>query len=356
MPEPPRMEDGRLLAGEGQYVGNVVVPGMLHMKVLRSPHAHAVIRSIDAAAARALSGVVAIHTGLDLIGDLKPMPSANIPGLLTPEHYALAVDRVRLVGEPVAVILAADLATAIDATDLVEVDYDPLPAVVDPEAAVAGGAASLVHEEFGTNVAFSLAMGAPGQAFGAADIVVRQRMLNQRLIPSPMEPRGVVADYRRFDGSLQLHLSTQAPHVVRSVLAGVLGIPESRIRVIAGDVGGAFGAKLNIYPEDVLAAVLSRKHGRPVKWIEQRSEAMVATSHGRALIGELQAAANSEGVITALHVSVLSDIGAHFGPIPPFGGLLTCQMISGSYRPDAITAAVRGVVDTVQLVHHALMP
>ena len=334
--EPPRMEDGRLLAGEGQYVGNVALPGMLHMKLVRNPYAHAVIRSIDVAKAVALPGVVAVHGGRDLIDDLKPMPSAKVAGLLVPNHYALAVDRVRLVGEAVAVVLATDLATATDAADLVEVDYEPLTAVVDPEASAAPGA-SLVHEELGTNVAFSLAVGGPGERFAEADVIVRQRMVNQRLIPSAMETRGVVADYRRFDGSLVLHLSTQAPHVVRSTLAGVLDIPEHRIRIITGDVGGAFGSKLNIYPEDVLAAVLSRKHGRPVKWIEQRSEAMVATSHGRALIGDLQAAVTADGVITAVHVSVLSDIGAHFGPIPPFGGLLTCQMISGCYRIPEIT-------------------
>ena len=147
----------------------------------------------------------------------------------------------------------------------------------------------------------------------------------------------MVADYRRFDGTLWLQLFTQAPHIVRSVLAGVLDIPENKIRIVTGDVGGAFGAKLNIYPEDVLAAVLSRKHGHPVKWIEQRSESMVATSHGRALIAEVEVAATSDGLITGLHVSVLSDIGASFGPIPPFGGLLTCQMISGCYRIPQIT-------------------
>ena len=330
------MEDGRLLAGEGNYVGNVVLPGMLHMKVVRSPYANAVIRNIDVANAIALPGVVAVYSGRDLIDDLKPMPSANVPGLLVPNHGPLAVERVRLAGEPVAVVMATDLASATDAADLVEVTYEPLPAMVDPEASAAAGA-SLVHEEFETNLAFSVAAGRPGKRFAEADVVVRQRMVNQRLIPAAMETRGVVADYRRFDGSLVLHLSTQAPHIVRSVLAGILDIPESRIRIITGDVGGAFGSKLNIYPEDVLAAVLSRKHGRPVKWIEQRSEAMVATSHGRALIGDLQAAASADGVINALHVSVLSDIGAHFGPIPPFGGLLTCQMISGCYRIPEVT-------------------
>jgi carbon-monoxide dehydrogenase large subunit len=335
-PEPPRMEDARFLSGEGHYVGNVVKPGMLHMKFVRSPHAHAVIRAIDVTAAASMPGVIAVHTGAELRGELHPMPSAEIPGLHVPVHYALAVDRVHLVGEPVAVVVATSLAIASDAADLVEIEYEQLPAVVDPERAVVEGA-PLVHEEFGTNVAFELVIGGPGAAFDAADVVVRQRMVNQRLIPSAMEPRGVVADYQRADGTLVMHLSTQAPHVVRSVIAGVLDLPENRIRIIAGDVGGAFGAKLNIYPEDVLAAVLSRKHGRPVKWIEQRSESMVATSHGRALIAEMQVAAMADGTITGLHISVLSDIGAHFGPIPPFGGLLSCQMISGCYGIPEIT-------------------
>ena len=255
------MEDGRLLAGEGQYVGNVALPGMLHMKVVRSPHAHALIRSIDVSGAVTVPGVVAVHTGRDLVDDLTPMPSAHLPGLLTPEHHALATQRVRLVGDPVAVVVATSLSVAADAADLVEVDYEPRPAVVDPEAAVAPGA-PLVHDEFGTNTAFVLDLGGRTARFPGADVVVRQRMVNQRLIPNPMEPRGVVADYRRFDGTLWLQLSTQAPHIVRSVLAGVLDIAENKIRIVTGDVGGAFGAKLNIYPEDVLAAVLSRKHGR----------------------------------------------------------------------------------------------
>jgi carbon-monoxide dehydrogenase large subunit len=338
-----RVEDARLLAGRGHYVNNLTLPGMFHMKLARSPYASATVKGIDTSAARSAPGVVEVLTATDLSDVLRPFPTTmNAVQAATPAHLPLALDRVTYVGEPIAVVLATDAAAAEDALDLVAVDYEPGVAVVDPEQAVAPGG-RLVHPDLRSNVAYKMAIGEPGEAMAAADVVVRRRLVNQRVIPSPMETRGVVADYSPFDDALVLHTSTQGPHIIRTQLADMLGMNEGKIRVVAGDVGGAFGAKLNVYAEDVLAAVLSRRTGRPVKWIETRSESTVATTHGRDLIATVDIAASRDGKLAALHISVLSDLGAHFGVMPSLGGLLTCMMMSGPYRLPQITFDVTGV-------------
>lgn len=325
-----RAEDSRLLRGQGRFVDNLTLPGMLHMVLVRSPHAHARIRDIDLGPALSTPGVVAAFSGADLAGRLPPLPAAVIlPGTVIPEHRALAVERVLAVGEPVAVVLALDAYRAADGADLVDVDYEVLAAVVDPMTALAPGA-PLVHPDLGSNLAYALEQGPPSGLDGA-DVVVSERLVNQRLVPSPMETRGVVADYRDVDESLTLHLSTQGPHLVRSRMAELLGIAEARLRVVAGDVGGAFGCKYAIYGEDVLAAALSRELGRPVKWIEGRSESMTATTHGRGVVADVEVGATREGLITALYVRWVADAGAHL-TLFPSSALLASSMLSGAYR------------------------
>jgi carbon-monoxide dehydrogenase large subunit len=337
----PRAEDRRLVSGAGSYVANVRPRAALHMAVVRSPFAHARIRAIDTSRAASARDVLAAMSATDMHPQVA-MPVAQIPGLLrAPDHCPLATDRVRFVGEPVAVVVAESQHAAADAAELVEIDCEPLPAVVDAETAT-DSSTLVIHEELGTNVAFSLS-GVRAAGLDDADVVVRQRMVNQRVIPSPMEPRGVIADYRRHDGTLVMHVSCQAPHLVRTSLATTLGIPERKVRVIAGDVGGAFGSKLNLYPEDVLVALMSMRFGRPVQWIEQRSDAMVASSHGRALTAVVEAGATRDGKITALHVDITSDIGAHTGPMAPVGAMLTAAMLPGSYRIPEVTTEIQAV-------------
>lgn len=331
-----RVEDRRLLTGRASYVGNLSLPRMLHMRVIRSPHAHALIQHVDTTEAMAATGVVGVFTGADLAGKVQPMPASRIPGMTLPDHLPLAVDRVRFVGEPVAVVVAESVHAAVDAAALVDIDYEPVHAVVEPEDALEPDT-PLIHEELGTNVAMSFSAGAPTPALDTADVVIRQRMVNQRVIHCPLETRGVIADYRSFDDSLVLHLSTQAPHLIKTKLSEVLGIPEHKTRIVTGDVGGAFGSKLNVYPEDVLAAVASRTFDRPVKWVEERSEAMSGACHGRSLTADVQMGATKDGKVTALHVSLLSDIGAYPGSLPSTGALLTGLMLSGSYKIPEIT-------------------
>ena len=336
---PVRSEDARLVSGRGHYIDNVSIPGMLHMALVRSPHAHARIRDIDLGAARALPGVVAALSASDLEGQLPEMPySAVLPGTKVAPHHPLAVDRVVAVGEPVAVVVAVDPYRAADAVDLAVVDYEPLPAVVDPLAALEPGA-PLVHPALGSNLAYALELGPP-PGLAEAAVVVRERLVNQRLAPNAMETRGVVADYRDADESLTLHLSTQGPHLVRSRLAELLHMSEARVRVVAGDVGGAFGSKYAVYAEDLLAAVLSRRLGRPVKWIERRSEAMTATTHGRGVTADVELAADADGTITALYARWVADAGAHL-TLFPSSALLACSMLSGAYRIPQVSFDVR---------------
>src|SRR5581483_1036850 len=259
-----RVEDPRLIKGIGTYVDDMKLAGMLHAVILRSPHAHAKIRKIDTSAAKKIPGVVAVLTGADVNDKCGFVPcAAAIPDLKSPAHTVLAGDRVYFVGHAVAVVVAQDRYIAADALDLIDVDYDPLPAVVDPEAAVKMGS-PLTHPDLGTNIAFSQTVAGGGDiddAFRKADRIVKHRLYHQRLTPMPIEPRAVLATYHAGDEALTLYTSTQIPHLIRTLLPGMLNVPEPKLRIVAPEVGGGFGAKLNVYAEEALAGHLSMRLG-----------------------------------------------------------------------------------------------
>src|SRR5690348_2380526 len=297
-----RKEDRKFLTGRGRFVDDIKLPGMLHMAVVRSQMPHADITAIDTAAAAGMPGVTAVLTADDL-EFAAGVPCASNPtgDMVHPVRWPLAKGRVRHVGEPIAVVLAADRYAARDAADAVVVDYAELPAVTDVDAALADGAAK-VHDELDSNVGLVLAHRTDGidAAFANADVVVEQTIRNQRLIHVPIETRGVVADWNPANDDLVVYSSTQLPHFLRTFLAIVCGVSEAKVRAIAPDVGGGFGAKLNAYAEEFIAAAVSRKVGAPVKWIEERSEAMLATCHGRAQNAHMSLARSEEGKVLAM--------------------------------------------------------
>ena len=314
-----RREDPRLITGQATYVDDIKIPGMLHMAVLRSPYGHARITSIDTSAARQHPGVVAVYTAEDLKGVVGNIAIAVPLGKIAEgmgNRGALADGKVRFYGDPVAVVIADDRYTARDARDLIEVDYEPLPAAIDVEKAMQPDA-PLLYEEFGTNVAFSMhpptdeidKVFTQTQADGG--IIVKTRLVNQRLAPVSMETRGVVAEYRKASKNLTVWSSSQIPHLLRNILAALVGLPQHQVRVIVPEVGGGFGSKLNIYPEEMIAAFASMKTGHAVKWIEDRSENLAATIHGRDQVDYVEVAATKEGKITGLKVHGISDLGSY---------------------------------------------
>jgi carbon-monoxide dehydrogenase large subunit len=340
-----RKEDPRLITGQGHYVDDIVLPGMLHCAIVRSTEAHARIASIDASAARERPGIRAVFTGEDL-GDLKaPLPMAWVPPgveVRTPEHWPLARGKVCHVGEAVAVVVGDDKYGVVDAVEDVVVEYDPLPVVVDPEQALEEGA-PVIHEAFGTNRSYDWALGGGDveQGMAEADVVVERRIVNHRTSGAPIEPRGVLAEYRA--GGLTLWSSTQVPHILRLQLAGMLGISEDRLRVVAPEVGGGFGAKLQVYAEEALLGWLARKLGRPVKWLESRSEHMATTHHGRDQIDYVRMGARRDGTITALHCRIVADLGAYHQLLTPLIPAFTAFVMSGCYRIPNVHTDVTGV-------------
>jgi carbon-monoxide dehydrogenase large subunit len=268
-----RREDPRLITGTATYLDDIKMPGMHHACIVRSAHAAARIKGIDAKAALARPGVVAVFIGADIAGLGAVPTAASLPGLRVPHHHLLAQDRTYYVGHPIAVVVATDRYIASDAADLIEVDYDVLPAVADPEKALAPGAPP-VHPEWPDNVAFNFHQegGDVEQAFKDAEIVVKQRITSQRLIPTAMETRGVVAEWRSGEKSMTMYSSTQIPHLMRTMVAGILGMPENLLRVITPEVGGGFGSKLNVYAEEALMCFIAKRIGKPVKWVESRRE------------------------------------------------------------------------------------
>jgi carbon-monoxide dehydrogenase large subunit len=301
-----RKEDPRLITGTATYVDDIQMPGMHYACLLRSPHAAAKIKSIKTKAALERPGVVAVFTGAD-VKDVGPVPcGVSLPGLRVPHHSLLAQGRVYFVGHPVAVVVATDRYIARDAVDLIEVDYEPLPAVADPEKALEKGAPA-VHQEWPDNVAFTYHQegGDVEKAFREADVVVKERIISQRLIPSALETRGVVADWRSGDKSLTVYISTQIPHLVRTLLALVLGLPEHRLRVVAPEVGGGFGSKCELYAEEALTAFIAMKIGKPVKWIENRREGFLATIHGRGHVDYYELAANKDGTLLGMKLKLI---------------------------------------------------
>ncbi|MEW6734652.1 MAG: glyceraldehyde dehydrogenase subunit alpha [Acidobacteriota bacterium] len=340
-----RTEDPRLISGLGHYVDDINLPDLLHVAFVRSIYAHAHINSINIDAALALPGVVAVFTGADLKDQVGTLPVAGqLEGLKIPFHPVLAIGKVRYVGEPVVAVVATDRYLARDGAELVEIDYDPLDTVVDAETAIADGA-PIIHDEFGTNLSFNwkLEGGEIEAAFKSADRVIKQYMVNQRLAPIAMEPRGVIARYLPGEQELTVWSSTQIPHLLRTQLAVMLNLPENRLRVITPEVGGGFGSKLNVYGEEAALGFISMKLAKPVKWIETRRENFAATIHGRGQSGTIEIACKNDGTVLGLKYTVIADLGAYLQLLTPAIPTLTGLMLSGSYKIPAIGMYVTGV-------------
>jgi carbon-monoxide dehydrogenase large subunit len=339
-----RQEDPRLITGTATYVDDVKMPGMLYAAILRSPHAAARIRGLRTDAAGQAAGVHAVFTGSDVEG-VGPVPcAASLPGLRVPKHTILATNRVYYLGHPVAVVVASDRYLAADALDKIEVDYEVLPAVADPEKALAPGAPA-VHPEWPDNIAFTQKTegGDVKKAFSEAGVVVKERIVSQRLVPMAMEPRGVVAEWRAGEKALTIYSSTQIPHLLRTQVALMLGIPENHLRVIAPEVGGGFGSKLNVYAEEALMGFVSMRVNKPIKWIESRRENFQTTIHGRGHVDYLELAAKKDGTILGLRLKLIQDLGAYHQLLGPLIPTLSVLMMPGLYNFPNVEAELIGV-------------
>lgn len=333
-----RREDPALLTGEAKYTNDLNLPGALHLALVRSPYAHARIVSIDLSAALASPGVVAAYTGTDLAGMwAAPMPCAwpVTADMKNPAHYPVAIGKAAYVGDAVAVVLATSDAAARDAVDLVDVQYEPLAAVIDLEDALSDRV--VIHDELGTNKSYTWDLkiegheGAIDEAFAAAAYTVKERYIQQRLLPMAMEPRAVAAVPQPFGGDFTLYSSTQVPHILKVMSAITLGIPEHQLRVTTPSVGGGFGSKLNVYAEELLCLALARQHKLPVRWNEERGENAVATIHGRGQIQDMELAADTDGRITAVRVRILGDMGAYLQLVTPGIPILGAFLYAGVY-------------------------
>ncbi len=341
-----RREDPRLIQGLAHYVDDIKLVDTLHCTFVRSDYGHAEIKSINTEEAKNLPGVLEVITGEELQGKVGLIPcGAEIPGLKVPEHHALAIGRVRFVGEPIAAVVATDPYTARDALDLIDVEYEELPVVVDPDTAVEPDSPA-IHEEFGNNIGFEMPLeaGDVDKAFAEADHVVSQRLVNQRLVPNAMETRGVLAQYLPGDKTLTVWSSTQVPHILKTQLSLIVGVPEHRVRVITPEVGGAFGSKLNVYPEEVIVAYFAIQLCRTVKWIETRSENFTTTIHGRDQIAYVDLAVKNDGTITGLRARILADLGASYQLLTPLIPTLTNLMILGCYKIPNVKVEMTGVL------------
>ncbi|HEV3387625.1 MAG TPA: xanthine dehydrogenase family protein molybdopterin-binding subunit [Solirubrobacteraceae bacterium] len=339
-----RKEDPRLITGRGRYVDDITLPGTLWAALVRSPEAHAKIVSIDASAARERHGIYAVFTGEDMTDLQGPLPMAWVPPgveVLNPEHWPLARGTVNHVGDAVAVVLGEDRYAVVDAAEDVIVEYDPLAVVTDPERALEGP--PFVHEQLGTNKVheWSLPGGDVEAGFADADVIVERRVVNHRTAGAPIEPRGVLADYRA--GELTLWTATQVPHFVRLFLSLLLGISEEKVRVIAPEVGGGFGQKLQVYGEEVLACWCSRKLERPIKWIETRTENMAVAHQGRDQIAAVRMGAKRDGTITAFHVKIVADFGAYNMLLTPLIPSLGAFVMGGCYAIPNVQTDIVGV-------------
>ncbi|WP_320776478.1 xanthine dehydrogenase family protein molybdopterin-binding subunit [Streptomyces sp. CRN 30] len=346
----PRKEDARLLAGQTNWTDNIQAPGLLHLAFLRSPMAHARIDRVDVSPALERPGVVAAFSGRDLADGLASLPCAwpVTEDIVLPDHPAVAVEEVRHAGDPVAVVVARDRYAAADALEAVEVEYTPLEPVLDLEAALAEGA-PLVHADRGTNRSYVWPLKG-GEEFAAvrarADVTLRRRYRQQRLIANAMEPRAVVVTPLAASGEYTVYSSTQIPHVLRVMLAMVTGVPEHKLRVVAPDVGGGFGSKLQVYGEEAVALDLARRLGRPVKWTESRSEGYLATHHGRGMVQDVEIAASRDGRLLGLKVDLLADMGAYLMLVTPGVPILGAFMYPGIYKMDSYEFTCTGVFTT----------
>jgi aerobic carbon-monoxide dehydrogenase large subunit len=340
-----RKEDARLVTGQTNWTDNILLPGMLHMAFLRSPHAHAKITRVDVSAARGLPGVIAAFSGADFADEQGSLPCAwpVTPDIVVPAHPPMAVDEVRYVGEAVAVVVARDRYEAADAVEAIEADYEPLPPVLDIRTALDEGSPK-VHEAGNKSFEWTFGNGDIEAAFSGAPVLLERTYRQQRLIPCAMEPRAVVA--ASTGGEVTLWSATQIPHVLRVMLALVTGIPEQDIRVIAPDVGGGFGSKLQVTAEEVLAVLVARKLGRPVKWTESRSEGNMTVHHGRDQWQRIKIAADSDGRLRGLDVDLLADMGAYLMLVTPGVPLLGAFMFNAIYKMDAYAFKCTGVFTT----------
>jgi carbon-monoxide dehydrogenase large subunit len=346
----PRVEDARLLTGHGTYVDDIDLPGMLHACFVRSPVAHAEIRGIDTSAACAAAGVRAVFTAAELNGDVKEQWHTSV-GRQSPEtpRPPLAEGRVRFVGDPVALVIAESRYLAEDAAELVEVDYEPLPAVADYTRA--HEAAALVHESHGSNLIGEMAgapMAAVEEAFAAAAHVVTETIYQNAYVPVPMEGRGLVVDYSPATGELTIYAATQAPHEVRLFCSRLLGLPEHRIRVVMRDTGGAFGQKIMVQRDEMCLMLVAPKMGAPVKWVEDRRENLISAGQSRHEHGAVRMAFDADGAILAAAIDFVSDCGAYPTPWPVGTAGVVGMLLPGPYRvPKASFTAKAFYTNTV---------
>src|SRR3954469_7841462 len=334
-----RKEDARLITGRTTWTDNMVLPGMLHMSVLRSPVAHARITHLDVSAATERPNVVAVLTGHDLAEEQGSIPCAwpVTPDMVNPGHPSIAVDQVNHVGEAVAIVVARSRSAAADALEAIDVDYEELPVVLDMEEAVKDGA-PLVHDELSSNTSYHFVFDAgeagtgadTDQAFADAEVTVSRRFVQQRLIPAFMEPRSVVVQPTR--DSYTMWSATQISHVLRVMAASVTGIPEHTLRVIAPDLRGGFGGKLRVNPENILALLAPARLGKPIKWTETRGESLMAAHHGRDQVQFIDIAADREGNVKGLRCRILADMGAYLRLITPGVPVLGAFMFPGIYK------------------------
>ena len=345
-----RKEDPRFIQGKGGYVANLQLPNMAYLAIKRSPYGHAKIKSINTKKAAKLPGVIAVFTGQDLIdGGVGKLPCGwNVPNIKVPARWPLTPDKVRHVGDGVACVAAESPSIAADALDLIEVDYEPLPAVVDARKAAEPGA-PLVHDDVPSNVSYTWGIGdkdACDKAFAEAEHVVELELVNQRLIPTAIEPRATVAQWSAATEEMTVWTTSQNPHIIRLLLSAfTLGVPENRLRVISPDVGGGFGSKIFHYPEEIIVPWVSRKINRPVKWVATRTEASTTDSQGRDHVTKCKMALKKDGTITGLHVQTWSNQGAYistFAPLIPTALYLT--LLSGLYKMKGIWGEMWGTL------------
>src|ERR1700693_3339532 len=342
-----RREDPRLVSGEGRYVDDFTRAGSAFLSVVRSPFAHALIKSIDITQASKAPGVVAIYTHKDfakvLAGTMPVTPSFVAEKKQSPPRFSIADKEVVYQGEPVAVVLAETKYQASDATNLIDVEYDQLPAVMDLDKALEAKSPK-VHSEGSDNLGWDLTFIPDDPAvMKEADVVIKARILQQRLAPTSMETRGVLAEYSKPDGTLTVWMSSQSPHFVRLFLGGAMGIPENRLRVISPDVGGGFGAKISPYSEDSLVPAAAKMSGRPVKWIESRTESLQTTTHGRGQVFEVEAGAKKDGTLVFIKATQYLDIGAYMGTFAAFQAC-ACLLAGGAYNWKHVSARTIGVL------------
>src|SRR6266511_2939676 len=326
-----RKEDPELITGQAQFIDDIALPGMVWLAIVRSPYAHARVTSVNVTRAREAEGVVAAFSG----ADLKDEWAAALPCAwpIQTMSFPTPTDKVRFAGDGVAVIVADSRAAAKDAFQLVDVEYEPLDTVLELEEALAEGA-PVIQEEFGDNKAYTWGLGdadATQKLFDDAPVTIKETYWHPRLIPNAIEPRGVVVQPSPAMGEFTLWSATQIPHILKIMVALTLGIPETKLRVIAPDVGGGFGSKLNVYAEEAIAVAMARRLGKPVKWIEERSENYLATIHGRGVLQEMELAATEEGKVTAARARLTADMGAYYQLVTPGIPLLGAFLYGGVY-------------------------